>query len=409
MSSRARADARVDGAVASSSRRHREREKPLRDATNARASAEIGARDVETVFADARDDARGRDDAKRRRVRDEWDDDEDDDDSAARWKVEASDTDADEDDDASRGALTTMLIDAHRSRGNGRGFTDDGSASERDDEIERAADEDDEGFEISDGEVSLHSESSQDRTRGVKSFAVSDVANERFGKGKRGMVRRTAFGKSVEDVLSRGPAVSWDDDDFDDGDDDDDENEAHNRVSSPVRESESPGVVVVGEVEASPARRRRAVPPSEAVSPVVLLVRDNSTGRRTQTFGEINKSALARDKSTQPRITTVFTKAAAPWKFNHRVFGDRAPTMTADDTTVAAVERSNDDDLGVDRGGGRGESRRLARARKGDEGFRQSPERGSRRRISANARRLERDDAGRNRRLGTRDGTSRAC
>ena len=346
MSSRARADARVGGAVASSSsRRHREREKPLRDATNARASAEIGARDVETVFADARDDARGRDDAKRRRVRDEWDDDEDDDDSAARWKVEASDTDADEDDDASRGALTTMLIDAHRSRGNGRGFTDDGSASERDDEIERAADEDDEGFEISDGEVSLHSESSQDRTRGVKSFAVSDVANERFGKGKRGMVRRTAFGKSVEDVLSRGPAVSWDDDDFDDGDDDDDENEAHNRVSSPVRESESPGVVVVGEVEASPSRRRRAVPPSEAVSPVVLLVRDNSTGRRTQTFGEINKSALARDKSTQPRITTVFTKAAAPWKFNHRVFGDRAPTMTADDTTVAAVERSNDDVL----------------------------------------------------------------
>ena len=48
MSSRARADARVGGAVASSSsRRHRDGEKPLRDATNARASAEIDARDVE--------------------------------------------------------------------------------------------------------------------------------------------------------------------------------------------------------------------------------------------------------------------------------------------------------------------------------------------------------------------------
>ena len=345
MSSRARADARVGGAVASSSsRRHRDGEKPLRDATNARASAEIDARDVEAFLADAVDDARGREDAKRRRVRDEWDDADADDDAAARWKVAASDTDADDDDDASRGALTTMLIDAHRSRANGRGRTDDGSASERDDEIERAADEDEEGFETSDGEVSLHSESSQDRTRGVKSFAVADVVNERFGKGKRGMVRRTAFGKSVEDVLSRGPAVSWDEDDFDD-DDDDDENEAHDHASSPVRESESPGVVVVGEVEASPARRRRAVPPSEAVSPTVLLVRDNSTGRRTQTFGEINKSALARDNSTQPRITTVFTKAAAPWKFDHRVFGDRAPTTTADNTTLAAFERSNDDDL----------------------------------------------------------------
>ena len=47
---------------------------------------------------------------------------DDDDDAAARWKVAASDTDADDDDDASRGALTTMLIDAHRSRANGRGF-----------------------------------------------------------------------------------------------------------------------------------------------------------------------------------------------------------------------------------------------------------------------------------------------
>ena len=136
MSSRARADARVGGAVASSSsRRHRDGEKPLRDATNARASAEIDARDVEAFLADAVDDARGREDAKRRRVRDEWDDGDDDDDAAARWKVAASDTDADDDDDASRGALTTMLIDAHRSRANGRGRTDDGSASERDDEI----------------------------------------------------------------------------------------------------------------------------------------------------------------------------------------------------------------------------------------------------------------------------------
>jgi len=142
------------------------------------------------------------------------------------------------------------------------------------------------GFEVSDGELSSHSEGSQDRTRGVKSFKVSDVVNEQFGRGKRGLVRHTVRGRSVADVLREAPTASTSASDASD------------------EEEESPVIVR----EKSPERRDVVV--ERAVSP---------QHRRKRTFGEMNKS-FTRVVDRQPQITAVFTKAAAPWKFNYRVF-----------------------------------------------------------------------------------------
>ena len=305
-------------------------------------------------------------------------------------RVEDSDDDGSMETPGTRGAMTVMILDAHRARavvdGAGRareetngGFeerrarsaaattSDDEHSRERtredgrrDDEEEeetmvegqkrsresveaeevvdglrkrvaerRAAEtrerdddevDDDDGFEISDGDVSEHSESSQDRTRGVKSFKVADVANERFGKGKRGLVRRMAADRTVEDILRERPMFS-DEDEARASDDDDGRSE-----SSPVRVEmrESPSESDVR--DASPPRRVAA--PLVELSPSEIITRA-SPGRRTHTFGEINKTFLGEASRDQPRITSVFSKAPAPWNFDHRAFGDERPDARA--------------------------------------------------------------------------------
>ena len=133
-------------------------------------------------------------------------------------------------------------------------------AARRAEEIRGDEDEEDDGFEISDGDVSEHSESSHDRTRGVKSFKVSDVANERFGKGKRGLARRTATGKTVEDVLRERPMVS--DEDAGDEDDDDDARTESSPRCLEMRESPSES-----DVRDASSRRRRGAAPLVQLSP----------------------------------------------------------------------------------------------------------------------------------------------
>ena len=166
------------------------------------------------------------------------------------------------------------------------------------------------GFEVSDGELSSHSEGSQDRTRGVKSFKVSDVANEQFGRGKRGLVRHTVRGRSVTDVLRKAPTASASASDASD------------------EEEESPIIVR----EKSPERRDVVV--ERAVSP---------QHRRKRTFGEMNKS-FTRVVDRQPQITAVFTKAAAPWKFNHRVFERDDEANELRDVSNHVGPSMNDDD-----------------------------------------------------------------
>ena len=182
--------------------------------------------------------------------------------------------------------------------------------------------EKEDGFEISDGEVSIHSESSQDRTRGVKSFNVRDVANEQFGKGKRGLVRRTVDGKSVMEVLREGPAIS----------DDDDESpiDPSEHVALSPNKADSP-IIIRDDV--SPPRRRPMLgyqaQERRALIPAAVL------GKRTRTFGEINARSL--EQVTQPQISTVFTKACAPWKFNYRVFGTNPPSSRVLDAALLAT------------------------------------------------------------------------
>ena len=214
-------------------------------------------------------------------------------------------------------------------------------AARRAEDIRGDEDEEDDGFEISDGDVSEHSESSHDRTRGVKSFKVSDVANERFGKGKRGLARRTATGKTVEDVLRERPMVS--DEDVGDEDDDDDVRTESSPRCVEMRESPSES-----DVRDASSRRRRGAAPLVELSPSEVIARA-SPGRRTHTFGEINKTFLGGGPRDQPRITSVFSKAPAPWNFDHRAFGDERrdafatsshPSTSMDDFDDAAVARA---------------------------------------------------------------------
>ena len=100
------------------------------------------------------------------------------------------------------------------------------------------------------------------------------------------MVRHTVRGRSVADVLREAPTASTSASDASD------------------EEEESPVIVR----EKSPERCDVVV--ERAVSP---------QHRRKRTFGEMNKS-FTRVVDRQPQITAVFTKAAAPWKFNYRVF-----------------------------------------------------------------------------------------
>ena len=208
-------------------------------------------------------------------------------------------------------------------------------AARRAAETRERDDDDDDGFEISDGDVSEHSESSQDRTRGVKSFKVSDVANERFGKGKRGLVRRTVAGRTVEDVLRERPMFSDEDEARVDEDDDGRSESSPGRVE--MRESQSESDVR----DASSPRRVVAAPLVE-LSPSEVIARA-SPGRRTHTFGEINKTFLGEASRDQPRITSVFSKAPAPWNFDHRAFGDA--TSSHPSTSMNDVVVDDDDDV----------------------------------------------------------------
>ena len=182
------------------------------------------------------------------------------------------------------------------------------------------------GFEVSDGELSSHSEGSQDRTRGVKSFKVSDVVNEQFGRGKRGLVRRTVRGRSVADVLREGPTAS------DASDEDED---------SALLIAESPVIVR----EKSPERREEVRVVDRATSSAAVAAERavSHQQRRKRTFGEINKS-FTRAVDDQPQITAVFTKAAPPWKFNHRVFENNDGTNELRDVSNHLGPSMNDDD-----------------------------------------------------------------
>jgi len=184
--------------------------------------------------------------------------------------------------------------------------------------------ETEDGFEISDGEVSIHSESSQDRTRGVKSFNVRDVANAQFGKGKRGLVRRTVDGKSVMEVLREGPAIS------DNDDDDESPIDPSEHVALSPNKADSPIII---RDDMSPLRRRPMLGYQAQERGTLGLAA--VLGKRTRTFGEINARSL--EQVTQPQITTVFTKACAPWKFNYRVFGTDPPSSRVLDAALLAT------------------------------------------------------------------------
>ena len=126
------------------------------------------------------------------------------------------------------------------------------------------------------------------------------------------------------------------------------------------------GITTAKQLEYSPRRRGRAhstLPPlgsafaflpSAGAAPLVELspsevIARASPGRRTHTFGEINKTFLGGGPRDQPRITSVFSKAPAPWNFDHRAFGDERrdafatsshPSTSMDDFDDAAVARA---------------------------------------------------------------------
>ena len=164
-------------------------------------------------------------------------------------------------------------------------------------EIRGGQDEEDDGFEISDGDVSEHSESSHDRTRGVKSFKVSDVANEQFGKPS-GLA--TDGGTGGGDVLRERPTVS--DEDAGDEDDDDDartessprcvemrESPSESDVRDVVVRRRAPGALV----SVRPMSSRERLPDDERTRSGRSTRRFSAAGRGTS-LNHVRLSAPAR-------------------------------------------------------------------------------------------------------------------
>jgi len=212
---------------------------------------------------------------------------------------------------------------------------------ESDEETQRDETRELEEFEISDGDVSLHSESSHDRTRGIKSFKVSDVVGEEYGKGKRGLVRRTIDGKTVGEVLSDGRRTLESDSDESASASDDDDAMPTTEDSPIIVDDETP-------TKGERAKKRKGYGCGRREERAES--RSATLGERTKTFGEINKTFK---RVAQGQIT-VFAKACAPWKFNHRVFVGNPPSSSAwDSAAPSALEDSRVMDQGAKREGSR--------------------------------------------------------
>lgn len=240
------------------------------------------------------------------------------------------DSDGDDASDADgydRGLITRSMLDAHRrrreERAGGRDATVDAAAAAS---VEETTDEDDDlaldrsigGFEVSDGECSVHSDASHDRTAGVRGFSKVEVASEQFGRGKR---KRDAA-VNVVDVLARPVLVEH-------------ENESEDEGGSRER------TILSEHLDAMVSAPRTTQHDEGEMDDVVLVPSTTMTRpmNRAQTFGKINANTMVeRAVSRQATITSMFAKALAPWKFEHRVFGTQRPAVGARHAPTHVIE-----------------------------------------------------------------------
>lgn len=232
-----------------------------------------------------------------------------------------------------RGTLTRAMLDAHRSRAfDGAAVSDafDGS------DAATAAD----SFEVSDGACSSHSEGSHDRTRGVKSFSRAEVLTEAFGRGKRR--RGCACGRGTcACAVSRAAAaadVFGEVSSASESEDSDVDERARNggfeRARARLGGVDWVDAAADASTSASPRRADIIV-----LDAAVEMPRRASPGRRTRPFGEINANTMGSGASSrQPTIVSMFSKAAVPWKFDHRIFGPRSGNFIADDSVTMSCD-----------------------------------------------------------------------
>ena len=233
-----------------------------------------------------------------------------------------------------RGALTRAMLDAHRARAVDR--ADESDALDGSDAATTDATDAADSFEVSDGACSSHSEGSHDRTRGVKSFSRAEVATEAFGRGKRR--RGCACGRlacacavaravAAADVLGEVSSASERE-----GSDDDERDRDGGFARARARVGGVDGDEAAADASTSASPRRADVIVLDAA---VEMPHRASPGRRTRPFGEINANTMGSGASSrQPTIMSMFSKAAAPWKFDHRIFGPRRGHDITDDSVT---------------------------------------------------------------------------